>query len=161
MCQLNREWHQFRGLVTREPEHKPLVACAARVNAHGNIRGLFIDRGQDGAGVTIEAVFGPRITYFSNGFTCHLREVDLRVGCDLAGDHDQTRRNERLAGDASGAILRKDRVEDGVRNLVGYFIWMAFGYGFRSEEITAGVAQLLNASCGLSVGKEKLRTKER
>jgi hypothetical protein len=78
-----------------------------------------------------------------------LREIDLRIRRDFAGNHDQSGRYQRFACDTSGAILRKDRVEDGVRNLVGYFIWMAFGYGFRGEEITAGIAQLLNASCGL------------
>jgi hypothetical protein len=89
-----------------------------------------------------------------------LREIDLRIRRDFAGNHDQPGRYQRFACDTSGAILRKDRVEDGVRNLVGYFIWMAFGYGFRSEEITTGVAQF--AKCLLwSNWKEKLGTKER
>src|ERR1043165_7159028 len=127
MRQLDREGHELFCLVAGKSEHEPLVARAARVNPHCDVRGLFVDRSQYGASVAVEAVFGPCITYFSNGFTCHLREVDLRVRRDLAGNYDQTRRHKRLARDSSGAVLRKDCVEDRVRNLVGYLIWVAFG----------------------------------
>src|ERR1044072_7899464 len=158
MSELYREGHQLCRLVAGEPEHKPLVSCAARIDAHGDVWRLFVDRRQNGASVAIKAVFGACITYFSNGFTCHLRKINLGVRRDFASNDNQPRRHERLAGDTSGAILCKDCIKDCVRNLVGYFIWMAFGYGFRSEEITAGVAQLLNASYGL-FGKSSSRQK--
>ena len=52
---------------------------------------------------------------------------------DFAGDDDETGGNHGLAGDASHGIVLEDGVENGVRNLVGYFIWVALGDRFRGE----------------------------
>jgi hypothetical protein len=105
MCQLDRERHQLHGLIAREPEHEALVSGAACIDPHCDVRRLLIDCRQDGARIAIETVLGARITYFSNGFTCHLRKIDLRVRSNFAGNDDQTRRHERLARDTPGTIL--------------------------------------------------------
>ena len=41
-----------------------------------------------------------------------------------------------FAGDAAGGIVSEAGVEDGVGNLVGDLIGMAFRHGFGSEQIT-------------------------
>jgi hypothetical protein len=50
--------HQLQSLIARIPKHHSLVAGAAGVYAHGDVAGLFVDGGDDGAGVAVEAVEG-------------------------------------------------------------------------------------------------------
>ena len=61
------------------------------------------------------------------------RNVDVALGRDLAGDDHEPGRDERLAGHAAGRILGEDRVEHGVRDLVGHLVGMALGDGFGGE----------------------------
>ena len=49
MRQRNRRGHEVFILVKSVPKHHSLVACAAGIYAHGDVAGLFIDAGDDGA----------------------------------------------------------------------------------------------------------------
>ena len=54
------------------------------------------------------------------------------VGRDLAGDDDEARRDQRLAGDAPLGVVGEDGVEDGVRDLVGDLVRVALGDRLRA-----------------------------
>ena len=58
----------------------------------------------------------------------------MRVGRDLAGQHDEAGVAQRLGGDARARVLLEDRVEDGVGDLVGHLVGVALGDGFGCEE---------------------------
>jgi hypothetical protein len=60
-------------------------------------------------------------------------EIDVGFGGDFSGDDDQAGGGEGFAGDPAEGVFGEAGVEDGVRNLVGDLIGMAFGYGFRRE----------------------------
>ena len=63
-------------------------------------------------------------------------EIDVSLGGDFAGDHDQAGGGQGFAGDAAGRIFGEAGIEDRVRNLVGDLVGMALGYGFRRKKIT-------------------------
>ena len=52
--QLDRHGHQFFGFVAGKAEHQALVARAAGVHAHGDVRRLALDGAHDRAGVGIK-----------------------------------------------------------------------------------------------------------
>jgi len=79
--------HQLLVLVAGIPEHHALVAGAAGVDAHGDVAGLFVDAGDHGAGVAVEAVQGVVVPDGLNGATDHLLEIDVGLGGDFSGDH--------------------------------------------------------------------------
>ena len=62
-------------------------------------------------------------------------DVDPRAGGDFAGDDRHAGLDHRFAGHARALVLREDRVEHGIGNLVGDLVRMAFGNGFGGEEI--------------------------
>ena len=125
--------HELQILSHRIPKHHSLVAGAAGVYAHGDVAGLLVDRGDDGAGVGIEAVEGVVISDGSDGTADYGLEIDVGLGGNFSRDHDEAGGGESFAGDATGGVVGEASVEDGVRNLVGDLVRMAFGHGFRSE----------------------------
>ncbi len=137
MRQHDRERHQLGRLRAGKAEHEPLVAGAAGVDALADVARLFVDRRQDRAGLVVEAELRARVADVLDGLTDDLLVVDGTVGGDLAGDHGESGRDERLAGDARHRILRQDGVEDAVGNLVGDLVGMTFGDGFRCEQMAA------------------------
>src|SRR5208282_2491906 len=105
-------------------------AGAAGVYAHGDVAGLFVDAGDDGAGVAVEAVEGVVVSDGLDGAADYVLEIDVGFGGYFSGDDDQSGGGEGFAGDAAGGVFGEAGVEDGVGNLVGDFIGMAFGHGF-------------------------------
>ena len=126
MGQLYGEGHQLRRLIAGKAEHQPLVAGTARIYPHSYVRRLPVDGREDATGITVESVLRACITNPSNGFTCHLREIDMRVRRDLPGEHNQTGGDERLTGDAPGLILPEHFVQHCVRDLICDLVGMAF-----------------------------------
>jgi hypothetical protein len=55
-------------------------------------------------------------------------EVDVGLGCDLAGNDHQASRGESFSGHAAKRILRQACVEDGIGYLVGDLIGMPFSH---------------------------------
>ena len=112
----DRQRHQLRRLVGRVAEHHPLVAGAdpvervvvARVVLHleggvdalRDVGRLLVERDDDAAGLGVEAVLGARVADRGDPLAHEPRDVDVRLGRDLAGDDDEAGRDERLAGDA-------------------------------------------------------------
>src|SRR6185312_2393471 len=65
-------------------------------------------------------------------------DVDVGGGGDFAHHEDKAVGDRRLAGDPRHGVASQDGVEDAVRNLVAHFVWVAFGDGLRSEELSFG-----------------------
>ena len=132
--ELDGHGHQLGGFVAGVAEHQALVASAAGVNAHGDVWRLFVDSADDAAGFCVKAKFRASVADIANDFAGEVGEVDVGGGGDFAGDYDQARGDQGFAGNAAHGIVFHDGVEDGVGNLVGDFVRMALGYGFRGEE---------------------------
>ena len=86
----DRSRHQLLILIHRIPKHHSLVAGAAGVHAHGDVAGLFVDGGDDGAGVAIEAVEGVVVSDGLDGAADDLLEIDVGFGGDFAGDDNES-----------------------------------------------------------------------
>ena len=148
----DRQRHQLFRLVRRVAEHHPLVARAdavervvvaalrleRRVDALRDVGRLLVDRDEHAAGLGVESVLRTRVADLADALAHDARNVDVRLGRDLAADDDEAGGDERLAGDARLRILAQDCVEDGVRDLVGDLVRMPFGDGLGREGEGAG-----------------------
>jgi hypothetical protein len=130
---VDRHRHQLRRLVAGVAEHQALVAGAllevealAFVHALGDVGRLAVDGGEHGAGLVVEADVGVVVADALDGVLGDLAVVDVRLGGDLAGDDDEAGGHQRLAGDAGMLVDGQDGVEDGIGNLVGDLVGMAF-----------------------------------
>src|ERR1700761_4808974 len=66
-----------------------------------------------------------------------LYEVNPAAGGDFAGDDGDALLHHGFASHAGARILSQDRVENGVGNLVGNLVRMAFGHRLRGKEVVA------------------------
>ena len=138
----DRQRHQLVGLVRGVAEHHPLVAGARHGPAGRSRRAASRTSGRRPARCRATARRSRRRRRTSRrrsrtSRACsrsrgsvsrtRLRDVDVGVGRDLAGDDDEAGRDQRLAGDASVGIVAEDGVEDGVGDLVGHLVRMALG----------------------------------
>ena len=133
--------HQRVGLVAGVAKHQALVAragvqvvVAGVVHTLGNVVALLVVGHQHGAAFVVDAVLGVVVANALDGVARHLDVIDMRVGGDFTGQHHQPGVGQRLCGHARDGVLGQDGIEDGIRNLVCYFVGMAFGNGFRGEE---------------------------
>ncbi len=158
MSQMDRQRHQDVGLVAGVAEHHALVACAllvvgvaagrtaanlfGLVDALGDIGRLLVDGHHHATGLAVEAVGLGVVTDPGDRLTHHRWDVDVCRGGDLAGHDGQTGRHHGLAGDAAVGILLEEGVEDGIGNLIGHLVRMAFGHRFRGESKAVGHCHL-------------------
>src|SRR5439155_12008446 len=126
VCQRYGHRHQLRILITRIPKHHSLVAGAASVHAHGDVAGLLVDAGDNGAGVGVESVEGVVVPDRSDGATDQSLQLDIRLGGNFSGDNHQSGGGQGFASHAAGRIFGQAGVEDGARTLVGNFIVIVF-----------------------------------
>ncbi len=140
--ELDRHGHQLGSLVAGEAEHHALIAGAAGVYTHGDVRGLLLDGADDAASLGVEAVLGARIADVADYFASEIGEINVGRGGNFAGDDNEARGDERLAADAAHRIVLQDGVEDGVGNLVGNLVGMALGDRLRGkQELLIGMRQ--------------------
>ncbi len=133
--QLDRHGHQLFGLVAGIAEHQALIARAAGVNAHGDVRRLVVDRGNNGAGLGVEAILSAGIPNVANHFPGQVAKVDVGVRGDFARYQHQSGSNQGLARHAAARIVLQHRIENGIGNLVGDFIGMALGNRLRGKKM--------------------------
>ena len=131
--------HQHIGLTGGEAEHQALVASAllARILAVDTLRDvarLLADDVQHAAGGAVEAHVGGVVADVEHGLAHQGLDIDPRIGRDFTGDDGDTRLDQGFAGHAGVLVLGEDRIEDGVRDLVGDLIRVAFGDGLGGEE---------------------------
>ena len=128
--------HELGSFVAGVAEHQALIARAASVDAHGDVRRLALNHVQDAAGFRIVSERGVVVADVLNHLARQFRNVHVRRGGDLPGDHANAGGNEHLAGNAAGWVVRENRVEDGVGDLIRHLIGMAFGDGLGRENVS-------------------------
>ena len=108
-----------------------------RIHALRDVGRLFVIGDQYRAAFEINAVVGVVV---ADVFECVARDVDVvnhGVGGDFTREYDQAGVTQGFGGDARGGVLFQNGVENRIGNLIGYFVWMAFGNGFGSEKVIA------------------------
>ena len=138
---VDRKRHQRWRLVAGIAEHQALVARAlvevvviGIVDALGDVGGLLVDGGEDRAGLVVETDVGIVVADATDHFLDRFAIVHMGLGGDFARDDDEAGRYQGFAGDPGRRVLGEDRVENAVRDLVGYLVGMSLGYRFRSEQ---------------------------
>jgi len=108
----DRHGHQFGRLIAGISEHHPLVACAARVDAHGDVGRLRLNRVQDAAGFAIVAECGVRVANVLDNLARYFGDVDIGGGCDFSGHYTDAGCHKDFTGNAASRIVRENRVEN-------------------------------------------------
>ena len=103
-----------------------IVCC---IDAARDVRRLFVVGDQYGAAFEVDAVVGVVVADVFERIARDVDVVDDCVGGDFAGEYDQTGITQGFGGDARGGVLFENGVENRVRDLIGYFVWVAFGDG--------------------------------
>ena len=145
---IERSRHQVGRLVGGVTEHDALVPGAFVLVAAG------IDALRDFARLTVEMVLQRQRFVVETVLlvsdlahrAAHGR-LDLVLGAfdpvtvfvnaaapDFAGENHALRRGQSLAGDARFGVFRQEQIDDGIGNLVGHLVRVAFGNGFGSEQ---------------------------
>ena len=138
VAQIQRQRHVVLGVTAGVAEHHALVAGALVVglgalHAAVDVGALLVQGGHHAAGIAVEHVLGLVVANVIDGFPDSGLDVHVGLGLDFAHHHDHARGAEALAGDLGFGILREELVQDGVTDLVGHFVGVAFGNGFGSE----------------------------
>src|SRR5690606_15015399 len=89
------------------------------VDALADVLALPLDGDHHPAGVTVVAHAAVGVADAADGLADDLRDVDVRVGAELAGHDRQARLHQRLHRDAGVGVLGDDGVHHAVRDLVG------------------------------------------
>ncbi|SAJ15092.1 Uncharacterised protein [Enterobacter hormaechei] len=131
VCVSHRRWHQHVGFVGRVAEHQALVARAlfqriGTVNALVDVRGLFADSAQYGAGVGIKAHIRMYITDLTHRVTGDLFDINPCAGGDLTANQNHAGFDIGFTRYARLWILREDRIQHRIGDLVSNFIRMSF-----------------------------------
>ena len=155
--QRNGQRHQLRGLVAGVAEHHTLVAGAVvqlvvagflglqrLIHAQRNVAGLFVDVGDDGAGVAVKTIGGVVVADVTDYVTGDLGNVHIAGGGDLTHDVDQAGGSGGLAGHTAIGILLENGIQNGVADLVADLIGMSFGNGFGSKQMLCHKNDLLS-----------------
>jgi len=108
------------------------------VHTLGDVIALLVVADHHGATLVVDAIVGVVVADAFDGVTGDLDVVHMRVGGDLASQHHQTGVGQGFGGDTAAGVLRKDGVEDRVRDLVSDLVGVAFRNGFRGEQVIAG-----------------------
>ena len=145
-----RQGHQLRCLVAGVTEHHALVSravgqlavCAGLalqrfVHAQGDVRGLFVDGGDDAAGIAVKAVLATVIADLPHHFPGDLGDIHIAGGGDLAHHMDEAGAGCGLAGHAAHGILGQDGIQDGVGNLIADLVGMSFRHRFRGKQVVS------------------------
>ena len=128
--------HQLGSFVRGVAEHHALVAGAARVHALRDVARLLVDGRYHGAGVGVEAVESVVVADGGDDAANQTLEIDVGLGGDLAGNDHQSGGRQRLGGDAAVRVLLQAGIENGVGDLIGNLVGVAFGNGFRGKQET-------------------------
>ena len=146
VSQVSRHGHVAVGFVGGIAKHHALVTGASLflgsfaflglqslVHAHRDITGLLVDGNQHAAGVAVKAVFSAVIADIDNGLAGNAGDVHIALGGNFTKDMDLAGGHNGFAGYTTLGVFLEDGVQDSIGNLVGDFIRMAFGYGFRGK----------------------------
>ena len=127
----DRGWHQHVGFVGRVAKHQALVARAlfqwiGTVNALVDVWRLFANGAQHRARIGIKAHIRMHITDFTHRVTGDLFDINPCAGGDLTANQNHASFDIGFARDARFRILRQDRIQHRIGDLVSNFIRMSF-----------------------------------
>ncbi len=136
----NRHRHQFRRLVARIAEHHALIPRAGQivrigrigamldavVHAERDVGGLLIQPHQDGARIAVESLVFAVVADLDDRLARDRLVIDLRRARDFAHHQRESGIATRLQRHARHRILRQQRVQYAVRNLVADLVGMTF-----------------------------------
>ncbi len=88
--------HQGLGLVGGVAVHHTLVPGSAGIDSLGDIEGLLVDGGQDGAGVSVDAEVRVDIADVLQGLANDGGNLHVGVGGDLPGDEGHPRGDQHF-----------------------------------------------------------------
>ena len=130
---MERNGHIVARFVGGITEHHALVAGALvffvfTVDTTIDVATLLMNGREDSTGVAVELIFRFGITNLVDGAASHRLQVDIGIAGDFAHDNHLTRGDKRLDGTACMLVVSQELIEDGVTNLVGHFVGMAFRY---------------------------------
>ena len=130
MCHCNRVRHILLCLIGCVSKHHSLISRSdgfdivvghcmflrlkRLVNAHCDIRGLLIDRGQYSAGVCVKSILSSCIADLAHRIAHDLRNINISFRSDLSHNHDHTCRTACLTCHAAHGILLHQSVKDRV-----------------------------------------------
>ena len=146
----NRQGHIVVRFVRSIAEHHALVAGTdgvelirvafllfeSIIDAHSDVRRLFVQGDEDAAGVAVKAVFSTGVADVTDRFADNMRNIDVAGRGNFTYNMYHAGRYQCFAGNAGVFIFCKNGIQNAVRNLVSHFIGMAFRYGFRRKEFT-------------------------
>ena len=131
----DRHRHQLRRLGARIPEHQPLVTGAERVDTHGDIRGLLVDRRDHRARLVVETELGAGVANVADRVARDARDVHVTGGRNLACHDDEPGREQALACHTAGRVLADDRVQNRVGDLVRDLVGVTFGHRLGRKQV--------------------------
>ena len=134
MRELNRQRHQFRRLVAGKAEHEPLIARAARVNSHRDVRRLAMHGRQHRASVAVKSILRAVVANLAHRLARNLGIINQRLSRNLAGENHHAGCQQRLASHAAQRVLRQHRIQNSVRYLIRDFVRMSLGDRFRRKQ---------------------------
>src|SRR5439155_22045711 len=133
MGEADRKRHELGCLPDRVAEHEALISRAGAIDPQRDVLRLLVDAGQPGAGLVVESVRRIVVADIPDRVPHDPRDVHVALGRDLTRHEREPRRHQRLAGNTTGWVLRQDRVQDGVRNLIRDLVGMPFRHGLGSK----------------------------
>ena len=150
MGQVDGQRHQGVGLVAGVAEHHSLVPGALPVQVIllsggprpdllgvidplSDVVGLGVDSDHHPTSVAVKAIVLPVVSDLSDRPAHDVGDVYVPGGSDFAGHYAEAGGEHRLAGHPRLGIFGQERVEDGVRNLVGHLVRMSLGDRLRGE----------------------------
>ena len=151
-CQRQREivgkgdggGHQLLCLPAGIAEHHALISCAGAlelvlvaalrlegvVHAHGDVRGLPVQRGEYGTALGVKAIGGVGVADLRHSGADDGGDVHLCLGGHFAHDHHHSGGGHRLAGHTALRVLSQHSVQYSVGNLVTDLVGMSLCDGF-------------------------------
>ena len=96
------------------------------VHTLSDVIALLVIANHDGAALVVDAVLGVVVTDALDGVSSNLDVVNVRVGGDFSCEHHQAGVGQGFSSHTAFGILGKNRIQNGVRNLVGHLVGVSF-----------------------------------
>ena len=140
MAQIERQRHVVVRLPAGVTEHHPLVTGPLFLGSRPldplvDVGALLVDGAQDATARGIEHVLTLGVADAPDAFPGNLLDIEVGLALDLTGEHDLSRGHQRLTRHLGLGVKREEVVNQGIGNLVGHLVGVAFADGLGSEEI--------------------------
>jgi hypothetical protein len=134
VCQLEGQGEQFRGLISGISEYDTLITRTQFlkgflvVKTLRDIGRLLLNGNQHIASLVVETLLGIIVTNVLDRISNDLLVVETSLGGDLAKDHNHTSLGGGFASYLGKRVLSQASIEDSIRDLISYLVWMTFSY---------------------------------